>query len=188
VRACIRVNFVPDLQVPIYWGAPNIDDYAPGPAALIPADPFLADPAPLAAYLARLAADEPLRRRRHLAFKDPAAPLAPGFLRAAADSAYSAAYEGAGPAPAPRPRRPDDPAGPGRPGPALGRRDPRCHEPRGPGGDGRDATDPGSQCYPAAAAFARDMNRGNAMRGCRLCLAATALAARGGGGAPAGGG
>eukprot|EP00961_Rhodomonas_salina_P249740 3375671-Rhodomonas_salina.1 len=66
--------------IPIYLGAPNIAAFAPHPHSYLLVSDFASITA-LAAHVWYLAHND-TARLEYLAFKDPAVPLAPGFLRA----------------------------------------------------------------------------------------------------------
>ena len=65
-------------SVPVYLGAPNVEDFAPGDDCFVDVTRF-SEPAALAAHLSRLASD-PAAYRRLLAWRD--RPLRPAFVAA----------------------------------------------------------------------------------------------------------
>ena len=73
--------------VPIYLGAPNIEDFAPHAHSLIRAKAF-ADAGELAKYLNYLDSNS-TAWEEYLRFKDPATPLSEGYLRASSYSFYA---------------------------------------------------------------------------------------------------
>ena len=138
-------------------------------------------------------------RLEHLRFKDTNEPLSPGFLAASRHSLFSSTFEAgrnktSGPeqdgALTPRNGQVRHAAGAARlqctsdstkctgnstvqrlkphPDP-LHFTDPRCGE------DGLPSTYPGSRCFESLHNFSRELQRGNVLRGCHLCLAALGL-------------
>ena len=109
----------------------------------------------------------------YLRFKDPQVPLSHTYLEAAAHSMWSSTYENGhagghaainktSAAQVARVAAHRDTAAT----PALDFRDSQC------GQDGVASIDPRSRCFASLAKHSKNLQRGNALRGCRLCLAA----------------